>query len=157
MGSALKTRGSASKWEMFNYVRDCAQGVFCVSADRPGHAGGKHFPYLSCSKRLCFKGKHENGELKTTPEPLLNDSWCLLHLMQACVLQWLKKDFDSDLLLSKTATVKNNLKQLHKGHFNWLISEGHTVCLGSNIGATCRIAKHVRAQQAHCGRLSSQG
>lgn len=28
------------------------------------------------------------------------------------------KDFDSDLLLSKTATVKNNLKQLHKGCFN---------------------------------------
>lgn len=29
-----------------------------------------------------------------------------------------KKDFDSDLLLSETATVKNNLKQLHKGCFN---------------------------------------
>lgn len=29
-----------------------------------------------------------------------------------------RKDFDSDLLLSKTATVKNNLKQLHKGCFN---------------------------------------
>lgn len=29
-----------------------------------------------------------------------------------------KKDFDSDLLLSKAATVKNNLKQLHKGCFN---------------------------------------
>lgn len=82
---------------------------------------------------------------------------CLLHLMQTCVLQWLKKDFDSDLLLSKTATVKNNLKQLHKGRFNWLISEGHTVCLDSHIGATCRIAKLPRPQQAHYTKWSSQG
>lgn len=84
-------------------------------------------------------------------------SACLLHLMQTYVLQWLKKDFDSDLLLSKTATVKSNLKQLHKGRFNWLISEGHTVCLDSNIGATCRIAKLVRPQQDRYGELSSQG
>lgn len=56
-----------------------------------------------------------------------------------------KKDFDSDLLLSKAATVKNNLKQLHKGCFNWLISEGHTICLDYNIGATCRISKVVRS------------
>lgn len=84
-------------------------------------------------------------------------SACLLHLMQTCVLQWLKRDFDSDLLLSETATVKNNLKQLHKGRFNWLISEGHTVCLDSNIGATRRIAKLVRPLQARYGELSSQG
>lgn len=74
-----------------------------------------------------------------------------------CVLQWLKRDFDSDLLPSKTATVKNNLKQFHKGRFNWWIAEGHAVRLGSSIGAPCRIAALAKAQQAHGGKLGSQG
>lgn len=73
------------------------------------------------------------------------------------VLQWLKRDFDSDLLLSKTATVKNNLKQFHKRRFNWWIPEGQAVRLGSNTGATCRIAALAKAQPARGGRLGSQG
>ena len=44
MGSALKTRGSASKGEMLKYVGESVHRVLCVSADGPGHAGGKHLP-----------------------------------------------------------------------------------------------------------------
>ena len=42
------------------------------------------FPHLSCSKRLCFKGKHENGGLKTTPAPFLND-FCMFATFEADV------------------------------------------------------------------------
>lgn len=50
----------------------------------------------------------------------IND-FCMLAPFDADInlrLVHTKKDFDSDLLLSQTTTVKNNLKQLHKDCFN---------------------------------------
>lgn len=82
----------------------------------------KHFNVIKRVPNCIIKRRQqkERAALNNAAAKAFFSHFCMFAIFDADINLRIvfKKDFDSDLLLSKAATVKNNLKQLHKGCFN---------------------------------------